>query len=156
MSSNFLCLSVSNLDSSSLWRIDTIVFAKLNKPPPQIRPPSLLIPPLQIRLKYISPGGGGGNKDVRYCSIIFIFSRVLNSLQFVESITQACNVIVTLKPEEENQTDCFACSWFLSAPNFLSVVNRTQIWASKQGRAPFFFRQVPIPSLPVLAHAFKL
>ena len=32
MTSNFLCLSFSTLHSSSLWRTDTIVWAKLNKP----------------------------------------------------------------------------------------------------------------------------
>ena len=34
MTSNFLYLSFSTWHSGSLWRTDTIVFAKLNKPPP--------------------------------------------------------------------------------------------------------------------------
>ena len=33
MSSNFLHLSFSTLDSSGLWRTDTIIFTKLSKPP---------------------------------------------------------------------------------------------------------------------------
>ena len=37
--SNFLYLSFSTLNSSSLWRTDTIVFAKLVKPPVSIKPP---------------------------------------------------------------------------------------------------------------------
>ena len=44
MTSNFLWLSFSTLHSSSLRRTDTIVFAKLIKPPPsQINPSSLLM-----------------------------------------------------------------------------------------------------------------
>ena len=35
----FLYLSFSTLNSSSLWRTDTIVFAKLVKPPVSIKPP---------------------------------------------------------------------------------------------------------------------
>ena len=34
MTSNFLYLSFSTLRSSSLWRADTIVYAKLNNSPP--------------------------------------------------------------------------------------------------------------------------
>ena len=33
MTCNFSCLSFSTLHSSSLWKIDTITFAKLNTPP---------------------------------------------------------------------------------------------------------------------------
>ena len=33
MTSSFLYLSISTLHSSLLWRIDTVVFSKLNKPP---------------------------------------------------------------------------------------------------------------------------
>ena len=39
MTPNFLYLSFSTLNSSSLWRTDTIVFAKLVKPPVSIKPP---------------------------------------------------------------------------------------------------------------------
>ena len=46
MTSNFLYLSFSTLYYSSLWRTDTIVFAKLNIPPP--------------------PGGGGLIEDLWY------------------------------------------------------------------------------------------
>ena len=43
MTLDFLCLSFSTLRSSSLWRTDTIFFAKWNKPPP---PPSNKTPSL--------------------------------------------------------------------------------------------------------------
>ena len=36
MTSNFLYLSFSTLRSSSLWRADTIVYAKLNNSPPPL------------------------------------------------------------------------------------------------------------------------
>ena len=39
MTLNFLYLSLSTFYSSSLWRTDTIVFAKLNKPHVSIKPP---------------------------------------------------------------------------------------------------------------------
>ena len=39
MTLNFLFLSLSTFYSSSLWRTDTIVFAKLNKPLVSIKPP---------------------------------------------------------------------------------------------------------------------
>ena len=39
MTLNFLHLSLSTFYSSSLWRTDTIVFAKLNKPHVSITPP---------------------------------------------------------------------------------------------------------------------
>ena len=39
MTSNFLYLSFSTLYSSSLWRTDTILWAKLNKPPISIKLP---------------------------------------------------------------------------------------------------------------------
>ena len=45
----FMILGFSTMYSSSLWRTDTIVFAKLNKLPP---------PPPQVCLKQISPPGG--------------------------------------------------------------------------------------------------
>jgi len=32
MTSNFICLGFTTLRSSSSWRIDTVIFAKLNKP----------------------------------------------------------------------------------------------------------------------------
>ena len=35
MTYNFMCLSFSTLRSSSLWKIDTIAFAKLNNLPSQ-------------------------------------------------------------------------------------------------------------------------
>ena len=64
MTSNFLYLSFFALCSSSLWRTDTIVFAKLNKTFPQlhISPPSLLStppppPPPQMRWKKTRPLG---------------------------------------------------------------------------------------------------
>ena len=41
----FLYLSLSTLYSRSLWRTDTIVCSKLNKPPSRIRTPSLFKPP---------------------------------------------------------------------------------------------------------------
>ena len=47
MTYNFICLSFSTLCSSSLWKIDTITFAKLNTAPPPPRQkstPSLLSP----------------------------------------------------------------------------------------------------------------
>ena len=50
MISNFLYLSFSTFYSSSLWRTDTIVFAKLNKPHVSIKPP-------------VSGEGEGGDRD---------------------------------------------------------------------------------------------
>ena len=46
MTYNFMYLSFSTLRSSSLWKIDTTTFAKLNTapPPPQKSTPSLLSP----------------------------------------------------------------------------------------------------------------
>ena len=45
MTCNFSCLSFSTLHSSSLWKIDTITFAKLNTPPP----PSKKKPPISFK-----------------------------------------------------------------------------------------------------------
>ena len=42
----FSCMTSNNLYSSSLWRIDVIIFAESNKPPPP-----------QRGLKYIGPCG---------------------------------------------------------------------------------------------------
>ena len=87
---NFLSLSFSTLQSSSLWRTDTIVVFKLNKPPYQISPPSLLSPPtpsngLEINkppgelnrgftvINFISIKAGGGL--VIRCSFFFFFYR---------------------------------------------------------------------------------
>ena len=50
MTLNFLHLSLSTFYSSSLWRTDTIVFAKLNKPHVSITPP-------------VSGEGDGGDRD---------------------------------------------------------------------------------------------
>ena len=56
MTSNFLYLSFSTLYSSSLWRTDTIVFAKLNTPPVPRKPTPNVFeiipppPPLQKRI----------------------------------------------------------------------------------------------------------
>ena len=50
MTLNFLHLSLSTFYSSSLWRTDTIVFAKLNKPHVSIKPP-------------VSGEGEGGDRD---------------------------------------------------------------------------------------------
>ena len=55
--SNFLYLSLSTLNSSSLWRTDTIVFAKLVKPPVSIKPPLKC-----VWNKQAPPGGGGVNR----------------------------------------------------------------------------------------------
>ena len=74
MTSKFLYLNLFALYSSSLWRTDTIVFAKFNRLPSQISPPSLLSPYApQMFLKYISsplppplPPPVGLNKDLRY------------------------------------------------------------------------------------------
>ena len=60
MTSNFLYLNFSILHSSSLWRTDTIVFAKLNtlplsnNPPVSIKPPP---PPLNV-FETNKPSGG--------------------------------------------------------------------------------------------------
>ena len=54
--SNVLYSSFSTLHSSSLWRTDTIFFAKLNTPPP-----SLYLAPL-----------GGLIEDLRYPDITFL------------------------------------------------------------------------------------
>ena len=72
MTSKFLYLNLIALYSCSLWWTDTIVFAKFNRLPSQISPPSLLSPyPPQMFLKYISsplplPPPVGLNKDLRY------------------------------------------------------------------------------------------
>ena len=50
MTLNFLHLSLSTFYSSSLWRTDTIVFAKLNKPHVSVKPP-------------VSGEGEGGDRD---------------------------------------------------------------------------------------------
>ena len=47
MTQNFLHLSFSTLYSSSLWRTDTIIVSKLNKPLLSNKPLSLLSPPLK-------------------------------------------------------------------------------------------------------------
>ena len=67
MASNFL---FSTFYSSALWRTETTVFAKLNKPPPpaaavpsQISPLSLLSPSLNV-FEIDKPPGGG--EDLRY------------------------------------------------------------------------------------------
>ena len=49
----FMILGFSTLYSSSLWRTDTIVFAKSNKLPLWNK-----LPPPQVCLKYIRPPGG--------------------------------------------------------------------------------------------------
>lgn len=60
MTFNFLCLSFSNLHSSSFWRDDTTFFAKLNKPPvssphPPPPPPSPAVDLEEVEdLRYIS------------------------------------------------------------------------------------------------------
>ena len=72
MTSKFLYLNLFALYSSSLWRTDTIVFAKFNRLLSQISPPSLLSPyPPQMFLKYISsplplPPPWGLKKILRY------------------------------------------------------------------------------------------
>ena len=50
MTSNFLFLSFSTLHSRSLWRTDTTIVAKFNKPPPPLdKSPSLLSAPSPLR-----------------------------------------------------------------------------------------------------------
>ena len=56
MTSNFLYLSCFTLHYSSLWRSDTIVFAKLNKPPIYIKPS----PSNVFKISTPTLGGGGG------------------------------------------------------------------------------------------------
>ena len=51
--SNVLYLNFSTLHSSSLWRTDTIFFAKLNKPPPH--PQSLFSPPGGLNRGFMVP-----------------------------------------------------------------------------------------------------
>ena len=55
MTSNFLYLSFSTFYSSSLWRTDTIVFSKLNKPPTSIKSPLKW-----VRNEYAPRGLNGG------------------------------------------------------------------------------------------------
>ena len=66
MISNFLYLSFSSFYSSSLWRTDTFVFAKLNKPPSQVSIPSLLTPPPPSSnvLELNKPPGGNSGLTV--------------------------------------------------------------------------------------------
>ena len=58
---DFLFLSFSTIHSSSLWRTDTIFFAKLNKPPPppSNKTPSLLNLSLNAFERNKTPPGGG-------------------------------------------------------------------------------------------------
>ena len=70
MTSNFLYLNFSTLYSSSLWRTDTIVFAKLNTLHPFKYPPprSLLSPPLSNVFEINEPFGGL-NRGFTVCPI---------------------------------------------------------------------------------------
>ena len=74
MTSNFLYLSLSTLNSSSLWRTDTIVFAKLVKPP--IKPPLKCVSNKQAP----PPPGGGLIEDLRN-----LFTKALLTFPPVES-----------------------------------------------------------------------
>ena len=70
MTSNFLYLSFSTLYSSSLWRNDTIVWAKFNMHPSQISPPSLQRtikppPPSPPNVFEINKSPGGLNRGFK-------------------------------------------------------------------------------------------
>ena len=75
MTSNFLHLSLFTLYSSSLWRTDTIVFVKLNKPSISNKPPPLLSPsPFKCvwNKKALSPRGGL-IEDLRYKAVFTLW-----------------------------------------------------------------------------------
>jgi len=77
--SNLLYVNFSTLYHSSLWRTDTIVFAKLNKPSLSNKPPVSINPPPQMSLKYISPLNRG----------FAVFPLSLATKETVEVCTQA-------------------------------------------------------------------
>ena len=76
MTSNFLYLSFSTLNSSSLWRTDTIVFAKLVKPPVSIKPPLKCV----LNKQAPPPPPGGLIEDLRN-----LFTKALLTFPPVES-----------------------------------------------------------------------
>ena len=73
MTSNFLYLSLSTLNSSSLWRTDTIVFAKLDKPPRSL----LSLPSDAFEIKKL-PG-------VLIEDLLYLFTKALLTFPPVES-----------------------------------------------------------------------
>ena len=66
MTSNLPLLELFTLYSSSLRRTDTTVFGKSNKPPSQIRPPSLFSPHSNVFEINTPPGGWGLTEDLQY------------------------------------------------------------------------------------------
>ena len=111
MTSKFLYLNFFALYSSSLWRTDTVVFAKFNRLPSQISPPSLLSPyPPQMFLKYISsprppppPPPVGLIKDLRY-----LISSHANAI-----LVKHFEMLFRLLSKEENwsQNASYNCFW---------------------------------------------
>ena len=113
MTSKLLYLNLFALYSSSLWRTDTIVFAKFNRLPSQISPPSLLSPyPPQMFLKYISsplplpPPPVGLNKDLRY-----LISSHANAIlvKHFEMLFRLCRKVIsfaTLDTRRELEPKC--------------------------------------------------
>ena len=91
MTSNLLYLSFSSFYSSSLWRTDTIVFAKLNK-----LPLSRKHPPNVFEMN--NPGGGGRLiKDLR-C----VYDGVAESVTLVPVRTSVLYTTINLQYVYEN------------------------------------------------------
>ena len=67
MTQNFLYLSFSTLYSSSLWRTDTLIISKLNKPSLSNKPPSLLS--LPSNMPEINKPTGGLNRGFTVLTI---------------------------------------------------------------------------------------
>ena len=68
---NFLFLSFSTMYSSSLWRTDTIVFAKLNKPPPAFKQaPHHYLAPLPLICVWNKLAPGELNRDELYFEML--------------------------------------------------------------------------------------
>ena len=66
MTSDFLYLSFSTLYSKSLWGINTVVFAKLNKHPFSTKPPVSIKPPPPLKWVSNKQAPGGLIDDLRY------------------------------------------------------------------------------------------
>ena len=84
MTFNFLCLSFSNLHSSSFWRDDTTFFAKLNKPPVSSphRPPPPPPPSPAVDLEEV--------EDLRYISDSFQITQKFGQLTNFKSFPFQC------------------------------------------------------------------
>ena len=84
MTSNFLYLSFSTLHSRSLWKTDTTIFTKLNKPPLSNKPPRLYYTPPSNKSKIIilsppPPPPPWGELIEGFCSFTLSFVKFCTS-----------------------------------------------------------------------------